>query len=166
MIKQTIEDSCNQFLSDIELKNNMLDLLSYLKELKMKPSWYHTNSYKCDYKGKRVIMINMLVENQVLIRVLTTGSWHQGWYGDNGKLDNFLQNLPVEMKNEYMKSLIYCNNCTNCSPGYDIKLSGEVHKNLCAKSFAYCIGNPTSDQFEFVKKFVQARREYIINFAE
>ena len=163
MVKQTIDECCNQFLTDATLKNGMADLLSFFKELKMKPSWYHANSYKCDYKGKRVIMINfskMGVENWVRLRVITTGDC----YEDNGKLDIFLQNLPIEMQNEYMAHLRYCKNCTTCTPGHDLELFGEPYKNVCEKSFAYYIDNPTPEQFEFVKKFVIARREYIINF--
>ena len=159
MVKQTIEECCNQFLIDAALKNGMVDLLSFFQELKMKPRWYHTNSYKCDHKGKRVIMINMGEENWVRLRVTTT----DGWYQDNGKLDDFLKNLPAEVKSDYMKNLKTCTPCHTCAPGYSIELLGELHENVCKNSFVYYIDNPTPEQFEFIKRFVIAQREYILN---
>ena len=161
MAKQTIEECCNHFLTDTTLKNGMMDLLLFFKELKMKPSWYHTNSYKCDYKKKRIIMINMGEENWVRFRVNTTN----GWYQDSGKLDNYLQNLPTEAKNDYVKHLYKCYACHTCAPGYSIELLGELHENICKNSFVYSIDNPTPEQFEFVKRFIIAQREYISNFA-
>jgi len=67
------------------------------------------------------------------------------------------------MKNEFINNLQCCKGCTTCAPGYDIEISGKFYKHVCEKSLYYAIDNPTPEQFEWIEKFIHARREYIAN---
>jgi len=146
--RENIEECCNRLLTDINMKNNMLKLLSFLNDLKMKPVWYHKTSYKCNYKGKRVAYISFYENHCVSIRVCTVSDFH-----GIGDLDLYLNMLPEELKTEYMNYLANfqsCKDCNGCG-------------GTCAKKRVYRITNPTKEQFEWIEQFIHARREYITN---
>ena len=146
--KQTIEECCEQFLVDPILKQSMIKLLSFLREQKMKPVWYHKTSYKCNYKGKRVLYVNIGRENWLRIRVCTVSDMH-----GIGNMDLYMLMLNDELRNEYDNYLTHfepCNVCKGCG-------------GVCERRRSYYITNPTQDQFYWIEKFILARKNFIDN---
>ena len=164
IVKPTFEECCDLHLSDPIQKDNANRIIALLRDLKMKPSWYHSNSYKCHYKNKRVVYFNVY-SHLFRIKVCTTHHMTGNVYDDIHSYDKFFDTQPDEMKNEFVRNLKYCKNCTTCSPGYNIEISGVKYNNVCEKGLYYSVDNPASEQIEWIIKFIQARREYIVNHA-
>ena len=151
--KPAIEDICGIILTDPELRAGMASLLELSCELKMKPCWSVTNGYSCSYKGKRVVNYGVgrgdrWEENWLNINVFTA---------DKGDLDNFLQALPDEMQAECIDNM-QCTRCGGCAP-INLKILGS-HYDVCWK-MGYGHLRPTAEQFQWIEKFILARREYI-----
>ena len=146
--KYTIEECCEQFILDPVLKQGMTHLLLLLQNLKMKPIWYHKTSYKCNYKGERVVYINMGRENWLRIRVCTVNNMH-----GTGNMDLYMQTLPDDMRAEYENYLANFQECKVC----------KGCNGICERRRSYYITNPTQEQFFWIEKFIFARREFIDN---
>jgi len=151
--KPAIEDVCDAILTKLELKEGMERLLALSRELRMKPCWSHTNVWNCNYKGKRVVSYNVgrggrFQENWLVIRV----------YTDKDKLDDFLLTLSEEMRDEFIDG-IKCNGCGGCKPGIKINILSK--QCFVCRRTEYCRINPTAEQFEWIEKFILARREYL-----
>ena len=160
--KPTFDECCDSCLTDEKQKEGAKKLSTLFHDLKMKPSWYHSNSYKCHYKGKRVVYINVY-SHLFRIFVCTSSNATGSTDDDFNKFNIFFQMIPIEMKNEFIERLTYCKKCTTCAPGHDLNIEGKLYRNVCNKSLCYWIDNPTSEQIEWIIKFIHARREYIIN---
>ena len=153
--KPPIEDVCNTLLNIPELKEGMARLLALSRKLRMKPCWSHTNVWNCNYKGKRVVSYGIgrgggFQENHLVIRV----------YPDNNNLVGFLLTLSEEMRAEFIDG-IKCTGCGGCKPGTKIDISGKPCF-VCWRT-EYCRINPSAEQFEWIVKFIFARRAYIKN---
>ena len=151
--KPALEDVCNALISKPELKDGMTRLLDLSRELRMKPSWSHTNVWNCNYKGKRVVSYGIglgdrMEQNRLIVRV----------YPDNYNLVDFLLTLSDEMRAEFIDG-IKCTGCGDCKPGTKIDVSGKQYF-VCWRTEYYRI-NPTAEQFQWIEKFIFARREYI-----
>jgi len=151
--KPAIEDICDAILTKLELKEGMKRLLALSRELRMKPCWSNTNVWRCKYKGKRVVSYNVgrgdgFQENRLAIRV----------YADKDKLVDFLLTLSEEMRAEFIDG-IKCNGCDGCKPGIKINILNK-QCFVCWRT-EYCRINPTAKQFEWIEKFILARREYL-----
>ncbi|MCL2546283.1 MAG: hypothetical protein FWE06_03690 [Oscillospiraceae bacterium] len=151
--KPTIDDVCEQLLTDPVLRGGMAHLLELSKELRMKPCWSHTNVWNCNYKSKRVAMYSIgrgdgWVKNWAKIKIYTT---------DVNDVERFLLTLPGEMRNEYINNMT-CTHCGDCKP-HNLTLLGEPLE-VCW-DIGYRHHNPTQEQFGWIEKFIIARREYI-----
>jgi len=152
MEKHTIEECCEEFLSDQHLKQGMQDLLLFLQELKMKPLWYHKASYKCNYKSKPVLHINMGKENWLRIRVcLVTVNEMQ----ESENMDLYMSVLNDDLSvahENYLAGVKSCEWCKGCG-------------GFCEKrKRSYYINNPTKEQFDLIKSFIMARKEFITKY--
>jgi len=151
--KPSIKDICEIILTDHGLKKGMDRLLELSRELKMKPCWTHTNTYNCSYKGKRVVNYG----------VGRGGRWEKNWLNisvftaEKSDLDNFLQELPDEMQTECINNM-QCTRCGGCTP-INLKILGNDY-DVCWK-MGYGNLRPTAEQFQWIEKFILARREYI-----
>ncbi len=153
------EELCSRFLTDDNLNNGMRHLLAFCNELKMKPIWYATNSFKCSYKGKSVVSFGIgrggrEEENWVTITV---------YIADRDQINNFLSVQSDKTKHEYIQSLKLCTRCASCAPGFNVEVLGTFY-NLCFKGHNIVFFKPTESQFEILEKFIVLRREYIKNF--
>ena len=151
--KLTVDECLKQCISDSTLKQEMIELLSFFRELKMNPVWYNGSSYRCNHKGKRVAYINFGEENRLRIRVCMTNYMHT----TSGDMDSYVKMLSNEMKDEYQN---YLNNLQPCEP-----CPSNGCKDVCFRSRIYDIYNPTQEQFYWIKKFVLARMKFIDNAA-
>jgi len=151
--KITIEDYCENVLINSELKAGLLDFVAFMGSLKIKPSWYHINSWNFNYKGKHIVIVNKGKSDEFYVRVETT-------FSPTTMLD-MIKFLPLENYNEHINSFEPCTACGNCAPGFSIVIDGKEYKNICYKYQHLNYINPTSEQFERVKKYALARMEYI-----
>ena len=142
-IKLTAEECCEQLLTDPALKQVMLGLLELLNELKIKPSWYHGKSYKCNYKGGCILFINFNEPNRLGIRVCAVNNYNE--------LERFLEALPDDLKAHYMEYLNTFERCCKSGSGC----------GMCQKRIKYYVTNPTMKQFETIKRLMFARMEFI-----
>jgi hypothetical protein len=161
--KISLEECCETHLRNPIFKDGMANLLLLFRELKMKPSWYHSNSYKCHYKKEAVAYITVYNDN-CFIKVATVSA------ADNvcrNNVSDFVRTLNDEMKAEFVSHFKPCSNYAetkhSCAPFCDVEVNGAVHKSVCKHTKVYNIKNPTEEQFKWVEKFIMARREYIKN---
>jgi len=89
-------------------------------------------------------------ENWLIIRV----------YPDKDNMDGFFHSLSDEMRSEFLNG-IKCTGCGECKPGTKTNILGKPYF-LCWR-VEYSRKNPTAEQFEWIEKFIFARRVYIKN---
>ena len=161
----SLEERCETDLHNPVLKEGMKNLLQLCHNLKMKPIWYNGASYKCQYKKEAVAYISVY-NNKCLIAVATVNA------ADSALrigIDNFLRTLSGEMKTEFLSRIKFCDGCSelksphSCFPGCDVEIDGAIKKGVCVNTLRYKIDNPTKEQFEWIFKFIIARRDYINN---
>ena len=159
--KLSLEEKCETDLQNPILKEGMARLLKLCRELKMKPSWYHGTSYKCYYK-KQVVAYMSVYNDKCHIQVATISA------ADNSCRNNvsdFVRMLDDGMKAEFVSHFEPCRhfaeNQISCSPYCDVEVDGNVYTAVAKKTKIYTIKNPTTEQFEWIEKFIHARRKYI-----
>ena len=159
----SFEEQCKKHLHNPVLKEGMASLFELFRELKMKPSWYYTGKYKCHYKKEPVVYFTVYSDN-CFVRVATSSA------EDNTKrvgINDYLRSLDDEMKTEFLSRIKQCDGCAeigkphSCAPGCDVEIDGVVRKGICQYTLLYSVDNPTTEQFEWIKKFIFARRKYI-----
>ena len=163
--KISLQERCETALQNPAMKEGMADLLAFLYELKMKPSWYHGSGYKCHYK-KQVVAYIAVFNNDYFISVATVSA------ADNSCRNNvsdFVRTLDNEMKTEFVSHFKPCRDYAkrgySCAPFCDVEVDGIIYSHVDKKTKIYNIKNPTPEQFEWIKKFIIARRKYIENAA-
>lgn len=159
----SLREHCQKHLFNPVLINGMEALLTLFFELKMKPSWYYSEKYKCHYKKEAVVYITVYNDN-CFIRVATVSAIDNTSRND---VSAFIRTLSDEMKAEFISRFTTCNGCStskfSCAPGRDVEVNGVVYKNICKRTLIYAVDNPTTEQFKWIEKFITARREYIKN---
>ena len=160
--KITLDEKCKTCLQDPILKAGMEDLLAFLRELKMKPTWYHGASYKCQYKKQAVVYITVYNYDNCFVNVATVSAI------DNtcrNNVSDFVRTLDNEMKAEFISYFKPCDNYNekgySCCQFCDVEVDGIVYPNVCKGTKTYNIKKPTPEQFTWIKKFIVARRKYI-----
>lgn len=133
--------------------------VSFLKDCKMSPSWYATNSFNYSCKEKRVLRLifdgedrhagrNNAVEMHVLL-------------ADGEELDAYLAKLPQDERDSFTKHKFFCRACGKCAPGKRFTVLGETYEGVC--HFFYIVFADTAQQqLDDIKGLINARREQII----
>jgi len=162
--KISLDERCNTDLQNPVLKEGMADLIAFLYDLKMKPRWYHHASYKCYFKKEIVVYINLYQGN---CKIVVCTSAAENVFG-RGNVSAYINELDSDVKAEFISRLKPCVNCLlkdgrekMCKGGHDIEIDGVVNKGICCHSLFYIIKNPTAEQFQMVKKFITARRNFL-----
>jgi hypothetical protein len=154
--KPAIEDVCDYFLTDDNLKESMADLLKYLRGIKMNPNLFSKNAYKCSYKLKKVAAISIKGKDNIIITVVLA---------DKEDLEKVILELPedylAELLNRKLKHCSGCSPVVACDNGVSFEVSGKKYR-ACAWH-TYICQNPTAGQFKMIKKFIEIRRNNIIN---
>ena len=158
-----LEDYCKRHL-DNDKYANMSILLRIFNELKMKPRWFYSGKYRCDYKNKAVVYISISNGNFNITVATNEAKWNTII---DGGVNDFIKTLNDEMKIEFISHFKQCNGCfcnTNKKTYFgvgDVEIDGVVHKNVCYKNLVYTIDNPDAEQIKWIEKFIIARRKYI-----
>ena len=92
--KPKIEDICDYFLTDSILKNGIMQLLEKCRNLSMKPTLISLNTFKCAYKGKKVVHFSIGGRRQFLKNSLTIGVE----IAENEDLEHIILAQPDDVK--------------------------------------------------------------------
>jgi len=149
-----INDIIQNNIFDDKIKENIFDFILYLKSLKMTPHWEHINSWSLNYKKKRVGYIK-LNENKKDWSI-----WCYSQYDKN--FETLLMNEPNIIKEYIMENIIYCYNCSACTPGKNMLLLGKELEKICATPNIR-FENPNENFLNFAKNLIVLRREAIEN---
>jgi len=159
--KISLEEKYETDLQNPILKEGMKELLAFLCELRMKPSWYHGTSYKCHYK-KAVVVYISVHNDKCSIQVATVSAADNSCRND---VSAFVRMLDDEMKVEFVSHFKLCRHYAergySCAPFCNVEVDGVVYPNVDKKTKIYNITNPTAEQFRWIKKFIIARRKFI-----
>jgi len=154
--KPAIEDVCEQILTDPVLREGMTGLLALSREIHMKPCWFVTNTWKCSYKGKRVVTYGVGRGDRMETNYLKISVFFSDV--DKSDLDAFFEAQSEEMRTECISGM-KCRGCGGCKPGIKQNILGRQYM-ICWKA-CYERHNPTLEQFQWIEKMILARREYI-----
>jgi hypothetical protein len=147
--KLPLEDVLN-FLSD-DYKITVQNFIAYLKEIKLTPRWYATNGFKIMYKGRTVFRFT-IYRNKNMSLFFTVA--------DKCDLDEVIGNVSEEMQKFYFKNL---RRCVQCNPSHGRGLI----INILNQEYGVCaepemrFDNPTEEQFDYIKKFIEVRKNNI-----
>jgi len=162
--KTTLKECCELYLHNPALKSGMARLLVLFDNIKMKPRWYHSTSYKCYHKNEIVVYIH-IYDGNLKLKVCAAASENIFGCGDVGK---YIHGLDNDTKTEFISRIKPCVNCLTkdgrnkqCNNGHDIEIDGMLHKGTCKNSLFYEVKNPTAEQFRWIEKFIYARRDFI-----
>jgi hypothetical protein len=154
--KPKIKDACDYFLGD-SLKKSVLCLIDLFTEFNIKINWYGKNSYRCTYKGKRILLCNFNNKNDIRIGVSLADAHKKD------ELEKILHELPNNLRKEYVTNKNkHCGRCMGsaCDFNLDFVEAGETHP-LCVHNAGYILHNPTPTQFKRIEDFVRLRVGYI-----
>lgn len=155
--KPTVEELVAS-IADSGLRARVGGFVSFLVELKMKPSWYASNSFNYNYKGTRVLRLifdrkdrHLGIDIPVEIHM---------YLSEGQALDKFLSRLPDDERAAFTERKFFCRACGKCAPGMSVTILGKAYDGVCrflVKEFH----NLTGAQFEEIKKLVHARMRSI-----
>lgn len=151
-IKPKVEDVILKLVKE-EHKQAALDFVEHIRLNKMTPAWATTNSWKYNYKGKRV----------GYFRINDNGDWLLSVFS---QYDNYLNELVLnesdEIKDFVNKQINNNVPCGGCMPGVNTKTVTKELKNICACN-GISMENPNELYCEFAKKLIALRRDAILN---
>jgi len=152
-----------------ELKNktdydNLMGFIQFLKDNKMSPRWQSTNKWSVSYRGK------LLYHLGINCRYGVCGN-EEGWRVSN---NFFITGLLFAGSNEYiadgkLKEFIWenikyppCVCRPDCKGLQDVTVLGRHYDSIC-KCWPFSIKNPSEEQFTYLKKWILAIKDFIIN---
>lgn len=150
--KKTEVDDLIVGLSDPQ-KASLLGFLREYRNAGLKPVWYASLSMMVKYRGKIVLRFSITPENNVDIYFFLC---------EAEDTDNILESLPDDMRQFYVDNLRRCDNC-NPAHGKSVQrtILGKTYDNLCFIN-EMKITNPTKEQYEFLLRFTDVRKDYIL----
>ena len=171
-IKPTPEDIINKVLTG-ENRANALDIIYWLRENKMTPSWQGTNKWRCNIKGKTACYI--IVNGAQNYPDLKDNAWcislvvHDNLLGkaNDDLFDSWLKELTL-------KNVKTCMNCCNgCAPGIKRVIYGKEFQNFCGPRIGLCGGiglapitNPDTETLNRVKELLLLSKDLIIDMVK
>lgn len=148
--KPTYEELSTLVLNG-KLKDNLDELITYLKSIKLTPKWYATNAYHVKFKGKIILRFSMNENNKMSLFFTVA---------QISDLDSIISSISNDMKLFYFNNL---RKCTECNPAHN----GGKKVTIQGVTYSYCaepemrINNPSIQEIEYLKKFIQVRKENI-----
>jgi hypothetical protein len=73
--------------------------------------------------------------------------------------------MKAEFVSHFKPCRDYAKRGYSCAPFCDVEVDGIIYSHVDKKTKTYNIKNPTPAQFEWIKKWIIARRTYIENAA-
>ena len=156
--KLIIDDVCARELKDPILKDGMMRLIEFSRELKMNPRHAWSKAFRCSYKGKKVVTFNM--HGDVLFITV--------YIADEDDLERIIlaqpdgQEILMEIMN---RNATHCEGCSpsqisNCGSAVKLNSTGGKYGFFCSR-FNYNCKNPTPQQFRIIERLIEIRRNYI-----
>lgn len=151
--KPSVKELADEYLND-ELNKQLSDFIAFLEQNKMIPRLYTTNLFQVTHKGKNVLKIRMANGPKLQKNIYTVSIG----IAEAIDLNEFLMPLSNDMKNFYFNNIRLCQHCSKCPPKSMTVLDKKI-ENYCETGIG--VNNPTEQQYEYIKKFVILRKEYI-----
>lgn len=178
--RPSIRQIAQEFLSE-ELQAQLEPFLRYIEEKKFPFSLARCNTYESKYKGRPVFRVEIAlgqacVRDTYAVKVFTaadkTHFREQKAQRENNlehykeqienNLECYLDNLALDMAEYYLAHQSYCRGCGKCRPGVTLAIRGKAYLSLCASDmYVMRVTNPSESDFEMIKRFIDARRQYI-----
>ena len=170
--KPTPEDIVNDILIG-ENRTNASNILNWLRENKMTPSWQGKNKWRCNIKGKTACYIALngaqnyqnLENNDWCVSVIV----HDNLIGKTN--DDLFDGWLKELTLKNVKTC--CNCCNGCAPGIKRVIYGKEFLNFCGPRIGLCGGvgcapikNPDTETLDRVKKLLLLCKDVITDMAQ
>jgi len=175
-IKPKVEDVITEVL-DKDMKKTALDFITYMRENKMKPTWYLVNKWKSSYKGKPICNIR--------ISMCDKNGYHRGYYNPANCLPAWVIGLNLTHMDTYKESImnedlqdmiwnnafhcvyssqspspgIGCSPGKSCVPGGKVTILSKEITNLCCGYYAMSIWNPDETAISRIKRLLELERQ-------
>ena len=142
-------------IADSDVKNNFLNFIGFCESLRLRPRLYASEKMNIKFRGKRILRFDPSVLNGNLYLFFTVSY--------SSELQDLLSKLPDDMQSAFLENVDRrCKHeeCIACKPNPKRKyrILGSVHE-LCSNEMRFV--NPTKEQFEYLKKWVVVRKEFI-----
>ena len=171
--RPTIRQISEQFLNN-DLRMQLEPFLLYIEENKFPFTLTRCNTYESKYKTKSVFRVEIAlgqscVQDTYAIKVFTADD--RNHFNNQkeliqDKLNQYLNNLDEKMVDYYVSHQSLCRGCGKCKPGVKLDILGKTYSALCAcDMYVMRVTNPDEADFEMIKKFIAARRQYILDNA-
>jgi len=167
--KPKVEDIARELLDEEKLAN-VLDFLEFLKNNKLTPRWYTTNSWIVKYKNKTVCVIKMNWMMQPSDKENFWGIYHshfsrEKWFIDYNKY----------IKDKGLKEFIWDNinppyacskkgGTVRCRGLLDMTILGKPYKSICG-CYSLVAKNPEGKTLEYAKELVLFIKNYIFDLS-
>jgi hypothetical protein len=150
--KLPLETVMNRLPEDRQAALN--SLLGHLKSMRLTPRWYATDSFNVKYKGRIVFRF----------KVSINGDWGINFTVANvSDLDEALSPLSKPMLDFYFKNLRFCRHCNPThGDGRIVTILGHPY-GVCAEPEIY-LSNPSQEEVEMLKSFVEIRKANILKY--
>ncbi len=129
-------------------------LLDYMKEMRISPHWYATNSMNVKFKNTIVFRF----------RIHPEGDWDINLtVAREEDLDGTLSSLSKDMQDFYIKNLRPCRHCNPAhGKGRMITILGQEYYICAAPEIE--MRNPSIDDVRYLQQFVDVRMNNIKSF--
>lgn len=164
-----IRQIAQEFLKE-ELQAQLEPFLRYIEEKRFPFSLARCNTYESKYKGSPVFRVEIAlgqacVRDTYAVKIFTVADkthFREPKEQIEENLERYLASLGPDMAEYYLARQSYCRGCGKCKPGVTLAIRGKEYPSLCAcDMYVMRVTNPSESDFEMIKRFIDARRQYI-----
>ena len=150
--------------------------LQYIDKNKMPLSIALCNTYQSNFKGNTVFRIEIAngqacMSDTYAVKVYTADN--PCHYREENKatiqisIEQYLTPLGNDMTDYFMSHLPRCRSCGKCKPGVNLEFFGQIYPAVCAcDMFAMRINNPNEADYVMISKFIDARKQFLLQTAQ
>ena len=164
-LKPKVDDIAREILDEDKLVN-VLDFLEFLKNNKLTPRWYATNSWSVKYKNKTVCKIKL----NWMPRSSDKGDYW-GIYHAHFTREKWFVNYDRYITDDGLKEFIWDNinppyacsqkgGTVRCKGWPNMTILGKSFKSVCG-CYSLVVKNPDGKTLEHAKDFVLIIKNYI-----
>ncbi|MCL2433067.1 MAG: hypothetical protein FWD16_00910 [Clostridia bacterium] len=143
---------------DAVLYQQLSDFVEFLTLNKMTPRIHTTNTFKVTYKGRQVLKIPIAYvtyKNKNCYSIVVDTA-------EVEDMDRYLEPLDDDMRAFYFENIRLCRHCSKCPPK-SMTVLGRKINNYCGTYMQ--IFTPTQQQYEYIKRFIMLRRDYLASIS-
>jgi len=155
--KPPIDDACDHFLKDTELRLIAMDLINHLRQQGADLRWKARNKYVIRYKKMELAYIRFENWNDYNIEICAFG-----WRENNDVMQGFIESLPADNKALFIKQpTFHCHKCNEiCRRRIAFITENDGSHVLCSGK-TFVSENPSPNEIDNVKLHINMGRDYI-----